>query len=122
MFLFLSTYYLILSLFNDVIEILLEAGDEGLRLRKLIVHVYNKRNSLFHDISKEQVRNEVTAFIRANSKSKDDLITKTRWGVYRINTNSLKFKNQRTLFSELPLEEKPTETKTVDASPSLFDN
>lgn len=93
---------------QDIIDILQEAGEKGLRLQKLILHVYNRNNNLFHPISKEDVRAFVLNFIRTNSRSKDDLITKVQRGVYKINTDSPKLLEQRILFFESENEQEET--------------
>jgi len=71
-----------------VIRIMLEAGNKGISLRYLVLHVYNAYNSLFHSVSKEEVREFVYHLVRNHSTLPTDPFERIGWGRYRINLRS----------------------------------
>lgn len=86
----------------EILRILIEASPEGLKVGKIVRHVYNATNSLFHAVAYADVEYEVKKFLRQQSAMPDGMVCRTAWGVYAINsTNSdakhlmLDFKNYR---------------------------
>lgn len=75
---------------ETVIRIMLEAGNKGISLRYLVLHVYNAYNSLFHPVSKEEVREYVYHLVRNHSMLPTDPFERIGWGRYRINLRSQK--------------------------------
>ena len=73
-----------------VIRIMLEAGNKGISLRFLVLHVYNASNSLFHSVTKEEVREYVYNLVRNHSTLPTDPFERIGWGRYRINLRSQK--------------------------------
>lgn len=88
---------------DDILKILAEAGSEGLRVRKIVLHVYNAQNNLFQTASLEEVKRGVLSFLKQNSRYPQDLLQHCSWGVYRLNPNSPKARQVRLSFS--PVEE-----------------
>lgn len=109
---------------DEILQILAEAGPEGLRVRKIILHVYNSQNSLFHTVSVEEVKRRVLAFLQQNSRHSHDLLDHPAWGVYRLNPKSRRAQQIRLSFrdndNDVP-EAAPTVTDRP-AGPTLFDN
>ena len=70
---------------EDIIQILLEAGSEGLSVRKLSRHVFNLRHTMFDELTYDTVHAYVARFLLRSSKSKHSPIIHTaKRGVYRI--------------------------------------
>ncbi len=112
-----------LSMKETVIRIMLEAGNKGISLRYLVLHVYNAYNSLFHPVSKEEVRAYVYNLVRNHSSLPTDPFERVGWGKYRFNLRSQKVVQTHIDFSDEQKgckvgEESPKQTD-VD-SPTLF--
>ena len=74
---------------NDIISVLCEAGDNGLPVRKIALHVYNTCNTLFTPILIDDIYNYVRQWLNANSQSYDSLVCRCdKRGYYKINTSS----------------------------------
>ncbi|HAT61947.1 MAG TPA: hypothetical protein DCS83_05280 [Prevotella sp.] len=71
---------------KEIFRVLVEAGNEGLKTEKIAHHVFNSCNSIFHPIEYNDVHTYVTQFLLDSCRLSDSIIEKTRWGVYRINT------------------------------------
>lgn len=105
---------------DDILNILNEAGSDGLSIQKITRHVYNTHNTLFHEVSFEVVRGEVVRFLHRNSKDHGQLIEKVGLKpVYRLNMKSEKTQQLMLHFEDYAEEntEKPIEQ---DLSLSLF--
>ena len=109
---------------EEILKILAEAGPEGLRVRKIILHVYNSQNDLFNKVSLEEVKRRVLLFLQQNSRYSQDLLDHPSWGTYRLNPNSIKA--QTTQLSFLPTEDDcpdvAQQKPTKQTGPTLFDN
>lgn len=74
---------------EEITRILAEAGEEGLSVQKVALHVHHACNSLFETVPFEVVRTEVSRFLMRNSKQKGDLIEHmNKRGMYRLNPHS----------------------------------
>ncbi len=108
---------------QDILEILYEAGKDGLSVRKLALNVYNLHNGLFENVSYSDVYKEIFAYLNKNSKSPRRLVEKTgKRGHYRL---SEKIENSSQLLFEFSDDRnEDTETKSnqdiEDKSLSLF--
>ena len=113
----------VFSMKEAVIRIMLEAGNKGISLRYLVLHVYNAYNSLFHPVSKEEVRDYVYHLVRNHSTLPTDPFEKIGWGKYRLNRRSQKVVQAYIDFSgeqkECKVEEERCKPTDVD-SPTLF--
>lgn len=113
---------------DDILRILAEAGSKGLRLQKLVLHVYNASNSLFHPVELEEVRRRVLSFVKKNSH-RGGLIQRTKWGVYRLNSHSAQAQEIMLTFNEYDADsvdsadnsQKNPQTSADVQGPSLFD-
>lgn len=73
---------------SEILSVLNEAGRNGLSVRKIAMHVFNRCNGLFNVISIEDVHRYVAAYLTKNSKAADSIIERTDMrGVYRLNLN-----------------------------------
>ena len=74
---------------NEIINVLCEAGDNGLPVRKIALHVYNTCNTLFAPVLIDDVNHSVRQWLNANSQSYDSLVRRCdKRGYYKINTSS----------------------------------
>lgn len=109
---------------EEILKILAEAGPEGLRVRKIILHVYNSQNDLFNKVSLEEVKRRVLLFLQQNSRYSQDLLDHPSWGTYRLNPKSIKA--QTTQLSFLPTEDDcpdvAQQKPAKQTGPTLFDN
>lgn len=113
----------VFSMKETVIRIMLEAGNKGISLRYLVLHVYNAYNSLFHPVSKEEVREYVYHLVRNHSTLPTDPFERIGWGRYKINLRSQKVIQAYIDFSgeqnECKSGEESSKQTDVD-SPTLF--
>lgn len=69
---------------TDIIEILQKAP-EGLPIRVIVRHVYNKNNTLFSSVSLDDVKHSVTVSLTRCAQRRDSGIQRTEQrGVYRL--------------------------------------
>ncbi len=108
---------------DDILKILAEAGPEGLRVRKIILHVFNSQNTLFQTTSLEEVKRRVLAFLQQNSRHPNDLLDHPSWGNYRLNPKSKRARTIRLSFVEEETHHTDSATKksTTQDGPTLFD-
>ena len=100
---------------EDIIKALAEAGSGGLALQKIVLYAYNCQNSLFRKHDKEEVRGHVMRYLRQNSRYPGSLIQRISKGIYRLNPNSDKGRQEQ--------KQKPT-TAALGENPdrTLFDD
>src|SRR5574344_2098877 len=73
---------------QEILRVLLEAGDEGISVKKLALHVQNACNSLFNVVNFDDVYAYVRQYLMRNSRNPNSVIERTdSRGIYRINTN-----------------------------------
>ena len=71
---------------NEILKVLAEAGNDGLSVKKIARHVHNAHNTLFSNVSFDEVYAYVGQYLKRNSKCVDSIIERTDLrGVYRIN-------------------------------------
>lgn len=69
-----------------ILKFLHEAGDGGMKINIIAKNVFNESNSLFGELTYEDIYNYVRAYIRRHSQSPDALIEPMEQrGYYRIN-------------------------------------
>ncbi len=78
--------FLLMSYDEEILRVLYEAGQEGLSVSKIVLHVYNACNSLFCPIELETVRKYVVTYVRRNTCGSRSLLKKaSRRGRYCLN-------------------------------------
>lgn len=112
----------ILTFSDDILRVLIEAGEKGLRLQKIVLHVYNCHNSLFESVPLEEVRKGVVSYLRHHCRHSDDLIEKTNRGVYKINVRSSFWRQLRIQFDTQTDGQNDETVKRMseDKGPTLF--
>lgn len=106
---------------SEIIKVLVEAGEKGLSIKKIVQHVYNASNSLFCMITYGEVYTYVAQYLLLNSKSKMSLITRgNRRGIYKINTKINEGQQLMLQFGIHEVEETLDVATTDDRELSLF--
>ncbi len=110
---------------QQILNVLLEAGEHGVSVQNIAKHVYNMNTSFFHQPDYEEVRMYVQQYLLRNLKSKHSLIERTgRRGYYRLNTKESQDARQLMLqFCEKhEVQEDEKEKSQEDFSLNLFDS
>lgn len=109
---------------KQILEVLFEAGHEGLSVHKIAIHVHNTSNTLFKPTSFDEVRRDVQLWLLRNSQSKTSPVTHCeRRGYYRINMKSLETRQTLLNFDKQDISSndiQPTDDN-ANQQPSLFD-
>ena len=78
-----------MNLEQEIFNVLVQAGSQGLKLEKIVRHVYNSCNSIFTPLDYKYVYGFVSQYLIKNSKNPSSIIEKGKgYGVYRINYKS----------------------------------
>ena len=59
---------------NEILKVLAEAGNDGLSVKKIARHVHNAHNTLFSNVSFDEVYAYVGQYLKRNSKCADSII------------------------------------------------
>ena len=111
---------------KHILQILSDAGEQGVGVRHLAKHVYNLNCTLFSQPDLQEIYSYVQNYLRRHSGSSQSLIERTeRWGHYRLNTNNNATARQLMLEFHEEQTDRQTEVETdkpeIDLSLSLFD-
>lgn len=72
---------------QQILRILIEAGERGLSVQAISKHVYNRTRTFFVTPDLQEIHIYVQKFLLKNSKSQQSLIERTgQRGCYRLNT------------------------------------
>jgi len=70
---------------RDIIEILLECGREGLRIKNIARRIYNRHIDFFvADVDYSEIRNNVGRYLWEQSRRIESPFHRTRYGTYAI--------------------------------------
>ena len=76
---------------RHIVEILIDAGNRGLRVGQIVRYVFNAANSMFEPADIADVRRYVHNYVRRNSRHSDSILAHgTKRGVYKLNKKSEK--------------------------------
>jgi len=104
---------------QEILRFLLEAGDEGIAVKKLALHVQNACNNLFNVVNFDDVYIYVRQYLMRNSKNPNSVIERTdARGIYRVNTN-VSEGQQLILHFGRNIDEELEEEKKIDTDQSL---
>lgn len=118
---------------DEIIRILVLAGEKGMKLSKLVTHVYNSRRSFFDAPDYDVLYAEVKQTVLRLSKSQSSIIEPADVrGYYRINADKLSQYGQLTIDFDNPLSllykndsDEYSDNDGIDTTPdlslSLFD-
>lgn len=68
-----------------IIRVLIEAGNDGLSVRKITRHVYNAVNGFFEVADLSTVHQVVRAFLQRHSRGAEAAIGRPKHGIYCLN-------------------------------------
>lgn len=107
---------------SQILEVLMEAGEDGVSVQVLSRHVYNMNCTLFSSPEIGDVHRYVRQYLLRNSKSAQSLVESTgRRGYYRLNTQNNADARQLMLdFKEEKEEKEEDERPQHDLSLDLF--
>ena len=114
-----------MKLGQEIFNVLLAAGSNGLKVEKIARHVYNACNSIFTPLNYKDVHGYVTQYLTRCAKDPQSLIEKGKgYGVYHLNFDSKAVQQLMLNFSSSLLEKtNEEENKAGDStSQSLFDD
>ena len=121
---FPSFFSFVMQKYNsEILRILVEAGNEGLSVKKIARHVHNACNTLFSSVSFDEVYTYVSQYLIRNSKNADSMIARTDVrGNYRINPRNEDSQQLMLRFQDECNEKEDTPKRSVDQSLSLFED
>ena len=121
---FPSFFSFVMQKYNsEILRILVEAGDEGLSVKKIARHVHNACNTLFSTVSFDEVYTYVAQYLIRNSKNSDSMITRTDVrGNYRINPRNEDSQQLMLQFQDECDEKENIQEPSVDQSLPLFED
>lgn len=96
-----------------IIEILMEAGSDGLTVRKVSRHVFNAVNGLFDEADIEAVHKLVRAFLLRHSKGVSPALDRPKHGSYAL--------NRRTGTDRAPAERRNGSAQAAGQRPGTLD-
>lgn len=107
---------------TQILQLLTEAGMNGVSVQAIAKHVYNMNCTFFSQPDYEEIRSYVQQYLLRYSKSSQSLIESTgRRGYYRLNTEGSADARQLMLqFREAIENEKEEEKPQQDLSLDLF--
>lgn len=101
---------------QNVIDLLLQVGENGLPLQSIVKHVYNTHNSFFEPIKEQNVYQSIRSYLIKNSVSPYSLFVKGDDGKYRLNPKSV----QATALTLQFLEEEGEQTQQTPVAEPLL--
>ena len=79
-----------MNLNQEIFNVLMAAGSNGLKVEKIARHVYNACNSIFTPLDYKDVHAYVTQYLTKSAKDPKSLIEKGKgYGIYHINFGSV---------------------------------
>lgn len=108
---------------KEILEVLYEAGTDGLSVHKIAIHVHNAHNTLFAPVAFDEVRLHVQAWLLRNSRFSDSPVKRCgKRGMYQLNLLSKKTRQMLLEFHDSDyIDSKADPTHCQHAQPSLFD-
>ena len=86
---------------ENVLQILREAGPQGLHVTKISLHVFNGINNLFEESDFDEVHRRVNMFLIKQAKGKRPLVVRLNTRAYRELQLLLDFKQEA---AEIPVQ------------------
>lgn len=106
---------------REILHVLAEAGEKGLSVKKITMHVYNRVNGLFYSVDMEYVRRQVVNYIMRSVRQPNPIIEHTEErGVYRLNLSCGESNQLQFDFKDHKEESEEEKHMTEDTSLYLF--
>lgn len=108
---------------KEILEVLYEAGPDGLSVHKIAIHVHNAHSTLFSPIAFDDVRLHVQAWLLRNSRFSDSPVKRCgKRGIYQLNLLSKKTRQMLLEFTDADsISSKAATAHDSHVQPSLFD-
>ena len=91
--------------YRDIVEILLDSGSEGLRIKNIARRIYNRHADLFaQDVDYDEIHRSAGRYLWEQSRRGESPFCHTRWGTYAIKND---FAVQLDFISELDFFPRP---------------
>lgn len=113
---------------NQIISVLTKAGQRGMSVKKIAMQLYNLNCTLFSTPDFKEIHKYVQQFLMRSSRTPQSLVSKTKWGIYKLNPNSAQARQIVIDFNKSNQTEEEDEQKeepkkcTPDLSLNLFDD
>lgn len=113
-----------MKLEREILNVLVQAGNQGLKLEKIVRHVYNACNSMFNPLDYKTVYGSVSQYLIKSSKDPNSVVAKGKgYAIYHINYKNTSVEQLMLDFSSSPeIKEKEAEEKKKTLEPDLFGN
>ena len=109
-----------MKLEQEIFNVLVQAGSQGLKLEKIVRHVYNSCNSIFTPLDYKYVYGFVSQYLIKNSKNPTSIIEKGKgYGVYRINYKSSAMQQLMLDFSSASMQKEEDDCENSKQSQEL---
>lgn len=109
-----------MKLEQEIFNVLVQAGSQGLKLEKIVRHVYNSCNSIFTPLDYRYVYGFVSQYLIKNSKNPSSIIEKGKgYGVYRINYKSSAMQQLMLDFSSASIQKEEDDSENSKQSQEL---
>lgn len=106
---------------REILFVLNEAGTKGLSVKKIARHVFNSRNSLFDNVSFDEVHHYVASYLNRSYRQNEPTVERTDVrGVYRICLSTYNHRQLQFDFKDPDEKEEKENTTTEDKLLSLF--
>ncbi len=110
---------------REILKVLYEAGDSGLSVHKIAIHVHNAQNTLFAPIEFEEVRRDVQMWLLRNSRlSYSPVVRLNKRGLYGFNMQSANAQQMILQFADdadAPMSTTAKDNNKTKSPLSLFD-
>ena len=105
---------------KEILQVLIEAGCEGISVQKISRHVHNACNSLFNPLSQRDIHKYVQQFLLRYCITDTSLVEISKKGIYSLYLNNVMTPQ---LFLQVREDREPVEeTPEKDYSLDLFGN
>ena len=109
-----------MNLEQEIFNVLVQAGSQGLKLEKIVRHVYKSCNSIFTPLDYKYVYGFVSQYLIKNSKNPSSIIEKGKgYGVYRINYKSSAMQQLMLDFSSASIQKEEDDCENSKQSQEL---
>lgn len=96
---------------NDIMDMLLRSGSEGMSLRMLTRCLFNLHNDIFsHDVHFPTLYNQVRRYLWYQSRQRHSAFVHLRWGQYALKQDVAV---QLDIFIDMPKEDDNKTTKSI---------
>lgn len=107
---------------QEILRVLAMAGHDGLKMEKIVRHVFNACNTMFNPLDYKDIYNYVSQFLQKSQKGPHPIVEKIGYGIYRINESAHDAKQYLLQFGRQETAEKTSGSEEPkDLSLSLFD-